>query len=113
MSVQLCKKCDSTYQLSDSDIEWKEFGTFSMKIIKCKNCGAVSILETIEDNPGSILNSFIDVNLIFKGIKEFNSIDEYCDMLRDNISKVTIDDICKVANTIKLDTIYRLQKEKI
>lgn len=49
MNVQLCKKCDSTYQLSDSDIEWKEFGTFSMKIIKCKNCGAVSILETIED----------------------------------------------------------------
>ena len=49
MKVRLCTKCNTVYSYSENDIEWQEFGTFSMKIIRCEKCGAVSILQTVED----------------------------------------------------------------
>lgn len=49
MKVRECKKCEEIFRFVDEETEWKDFGTYSMKIIRCPKCGAVSILQTVED----------------------------------------------------------------
>lgn len=105
--------CDETIKLIDIELKKYQNGEIDQDLLNLIKAEMISGLDTIEDNPGSILNSFIDLNIIFKDIKEFNSIDEYCELVKQNINKVTVNDIQEVSNTIKLDTIYRLQKENI
>ena len=70
-------------------------------------------LRSFDDNPGRVLEAFINSNTIYKGIKEFKTINEYIRPIKEGIEKVDLNAIQRVANTIKLDTIYRLQKENI
>ena len=105
--------CDETIKLIDIELKKYQNGEIDQDLLNLIKAEMISGLDTIEDNPGSILNSFIDLNIIFKDIKEFNSIDEYCELVKQNINKVTVNDIQEVSNTIKLDTIYRLQKENL
>lgn len=105
------KNCDETIKLIDCELNKYKNGDIDIDLLNSTKAEMLDALVSFDDNPGGILNAFIDVNTIFKGIKEYKTSKEYCDSLREKINAITIEDIKRVANKIQLDTIYRLQKE--
>lgn len=105
--------CDETIRLIEDELNKFKNGEIDINLLNLSKNEMISVLDAFNDNPGAILNLLIDVNLVYKGIKEFNSTEEYCEMIREYIKNATIEDVKEAANTITLDTIYRLQRDNI
>lgn len=45
----MCKKCDLIFDYNQEDAFWKEFSTYSVKLIRCPKCGCLNTVRIIED----------------------------------------------------------------
>lgn len=103
------KNCDETIKLIECELNKYRNGEIDADLLHSTKAEMLDALESFDDSAGGILNTFIDVNTIFRGIKEYKTSKEYCESIRKYIEDVSMNDIQNVANKIKLDTIYRLQ----
>lgn len=107
------KNCDETIRIIGEELNKYKNGEIDQELLASTKAEMLDGLRSFDDNPGRVLEAFINSNTIYKGIKEFKTINEYIRPIKEGIEKVDLNAIQRVANTIKLDTIYRLQKENI
>lgn len=61
-----CKKCGTSFVFMPDEIKWYDFGTYSVKTVKCSDCGCVNELK-YEDAAGLYTNN--DRRLYFADAK--------------------------------------------
>lgn len=103
------KNCDKTIELISEELNKYQQGIIDSDLLNATKAEFLDKIESFDDSVGSILDTFIDCNTMLKGYKEFKTIKEYKDFIISSINSITINDLVQAANTITLDTIYRLE----